>query len=151
MIELTQSHRALPDAEATANLLLWFANDLPGRITALRESIAEAVRANRTGGDTTKLLEAAKREARVSKGLFNLLQKQTVRRVVLAIQVRREHDPPTQRPQIERLLVRDEPIALSHHSHWFIVLLVDHGPMRRHRAILPLGISKVNGPQLDGK
>jgi DNA polymerase III epsilon subunit family exonuclease len=82
-VELTQSHRALPDAEATANLLLWFANDLPGRVSALRESIAEAVRANRTGGDTTKLLETAKREARVSKGLFSLLQKQTVRRIVL--------------------------------------------------------------------
>ncbi len=82
-VELTQSHRALPDAEATANLLLWFANDLPGRVSALRESIAEAVRANRTGGDTTKLLEAAKRDARVSKGLFNLLQKQTVRRIVV--------------------------------------------------------------------
>jgi DNA polymerase III epsilon subunit family exonuclease len=82
-VELTQSHRALPDAEATANLLLWFANDLPGRISTLRDSIGEAVRANRTGGDTTKLLEAAKRDARVSKGLFNLLQKQTVRRIVL--------------------------------------------------------------------
>jgi DNA polymerase III epsilon subunit family exonuclease len=82
-VELTQSHRALPDAEATANLLLWFANDLPGRISALRESIAEAVRANRTGGDTAALLEASKREARVSKSLFNLLQKKTVRRVVV--------------------------------------------------------------------
>jgi len=82
-VELTQSHRALPDAEATANLLLWFANDLPARVSTLRESIAEAVRANRTGGDTTKLLEAAKREARVSKNLFNLLQKKTVRRIVL--------------------------------------------------------------------
>jgi DNA polymerase III epsilon subunit family exonuclease len=82
-VELTQSHRALPDAEATANLLLWFANDLPGRISTLRDSIAEAVRANRTGGDTTKLLEAAKREARVSKSLFNLIQKKTVRRIVV--------------------------------------------------------------------
>jgi DNA polymerase III epsilon subunit family exonuclease len=82
-VELTQSHRALPDAEATANLLLWFANDLPGRVTALRESIADAVRANRTGGDTTKLLEAARREARVSKSLFSLVQKKTVRRIVL--------------------------------------------------------------------
>jgi DNA polymerase III epsilon subunit family exonuclease len=82
-IELAQGHRALPDAEATANLLLWFANDLPGRISALRDSIAEAVRANRSGGDTPKLLEAARRQARVSKNLFNLIQKKTVRRVVL--------------------------------------------------------------------
>jgi DNA polymerase III epsilon subunit family exonuclease len=82
-VELTQSHRALPDAEATANLLLWFANDLPGRISALRDSIAEAVRANRNGGDTTKLLETARRQARVSKNLFSLIQKKTVRRIVL--------------------------------------------------------------------
>ncbi|HEY3522456.1 MAG TPA: exonuclease domain-containing protein, partial [Candidatus Limnocylindrales bacterium] len=82
-IELAQSHRALPDAEATASLLLWFANDLPGRISALRDAITEAVRAQRTGGDTPALLEAARRQARVSKGLFNLLQKKTVRRLVL--------------------------------------------------------------------
>ncbi|HET9682277.1 MAG TPA: exonuclease domain-containing protein, partial [Candidatus Limnocylindrales bacterium] len=82
-VELSQSHRALPDAEATANLLLWFANDLPGRIAALRTAIADAVRAQRTGGDTTALLEVARREAGVSKGLFNLVQKKTVRRLVL--------------------------------------------------------------------
>jgi polyribonucleotide nucleotidyltransferase len=82
-IELTQSHRALPDAEATANLLLWFANDLPGRVSALRESIGNAVRAQRSGGDTPALLEAARREARVSKSLFNLIQKKTVRQIVL--------------------------------------------------------------------
>jgi polyribonucleotide nucleotidyltransferase len=82
-IELTQSHRALPDAEATANLLLWFANDLPVRVSALRESIGNAVRAQRSGGDTPALLEAARREARVSKSLFNLIQKKTVRQIVL--------------------------------------------------------------------
>ena len=80
-VELAQSHRALPDAEATANLLLWFANDLPGRITKLRErdrATPSAPSAN--GGDTNALLEAARREARVSKGLFSLIQKKTVRR-----------------------------------------------------------------------
>jgi DNA polymerase III epsilon subunit family exonuclease len=82
-VELSQSHRALPDAEATAELLLWFANDLPGRVTALRESIGNAVRAQRSGADTPALLEAARREARVSKNLFNLIQKKTVRQIVL--------------------------------------------------------------------
>jgi DNA polymerase III epsilon subunit family exonuclease len=82
-VELSQSHRALPDAEATANLLLWFANDLPERISTLRDSIGNAVRAQRSGGDTPALLDAARREARVSKSLFNLVQKQTVRRIVL--------------------------------------------------------------------
>jgi DNA polymerase III epsilon subunit family exonuclease len=82
-IELAQNHRALPDAEATANLLIWFGNNLPGRISTLRAAIADAVRAQRSGGDTNKLLEAARRNARVSKGLFSLIQKQTVRRLVL--------------------------------------------------------------------
>ena len=39
LAELSENHRALPDAEATANLLIWFGNDLPGRIAALREGI----------------------------------------------------------------------------------------------------------------
>jgi polyribonucleotide nucleotidyltransferase len=82
-IELAQSHRALTDAQATANLLLWFANDLPGRISKLKDAIANAVRAQKSGGDTNALLEAARRDARVSKGLFSLIQKKTVRRVVL--------------------------------------------------------------------
>ncbi|HEY4633909.1 MAG TPA: polyribonucleotide nucleotidyltransferase [Candidatus Limnocylindrales bacterium] len=82
-IELKENHRALPDAEATAELLLWFGRDLPGRISTLRASIADAVRAQRSGGDTPVLLEAARREARVSKSLFSLVQKKTVRRVVL--------------------------------------------------------------------
>ena len=82
-IELAQSHRAGPDAEATANLLIWFANDLPGRIKTLRASIADAIRANRTGGDSKALLEAARREARVSKSLFNLLNKKVARALAL--------------------------------------------------------------------
>jgi len=82
-IDLTQSHRALPDAEATANLLLWFAGDLPGRISQLRDAIKASIRANRDGGDAAGLLEAARREARVSKSLFGLLHKKTVREMVL--------------------------------------------------------------------
>jgi DNA polymerase III epsilon subunit family exonuclease len=82
-VDLTQSHRALPDAEATASLLLWFANDLPARISTLKDGIANAVRAQKTGGDTDALLEAARRQAGVAKGLFSLVQKKTVRRVVI--------------------------------------------------------------------
>ncbi len=82
-IELAQNHRALPDAQATADLLLWFANDLPGRISTLKQGIAAAIRANRDGGDPDKLLDAARREARVSKSLFGLLHKKTVRQLVI--------------------------------------------------------------------
>ena len=82
-IELSQSHRALPDAEATANLLIWFANDLPPRLATLRASIADAVRANRSGGDSKAMLEAARREARVSKSLNSLVYKKTCRTLAL--------------------------------------------------------------------
>jgi DNA polymerase III epsilon subunit family exonuclease len=83
-VELKQSHRALPDAEATATLLTWFGNDLPGRIAELKAGIATAIRATRTDkAESEKLLEAARRQARFSKSLFGLVQKQTVRELVL--------------------------------------------------------------------
>ncbi len=83
-IELAESHRALPDAEATANLLTWFGKDLPGRIDALKDGIATAVRATRTDkAESERLLEAARRQARFSKSLFGLVQKKTVRKLVL--------------------------------------------------------------------
>ena len=84
-VELNENHRALPDAEATASLLLWFAGDLPGRIEALKGGITDAVRATRKDKtESDRLLEAARRTARVSKGLFSLIQKKTVRQLVLA-------------------------------------------------------------------
>jgi DNA polymerase III epsilon subunit family exonuclease len=87
-IDLSQGHRALPDAEATANLLIWFANDLPGRVATLRKEIADSIRSNRDGGDPKGLLEAARRNARVSKSLFGLVHKKTVRELVLSEGVR---------------------------------------------------------------
>src|SRR4029077_17085023 len=78
-----QAHRALPDAEATANLLIWFGNDLPARIATLREGIAGSIRATRNGGDSKALAETARREARVSKSLFNLINKKPARRLAL--------------------------------------------------------------------
>ncbi|MEJ7747869.1 MAG: polyribonucleotide nucleotidyltransferase, partial [Candidatus Limnocylindrales bacterium] len=82
-VDLDESHRALPDAEATANLLIWFGNELPGRIETLRTSIADSIRASRSGGDPKALLEAARRAARVSKSLFSVIQKKTVRQLAL--------------------------------------------------------------------
>jgi polyribonucleotide nucleotidyltransferase len=82
-VELTQAHRAGPDAEATANLVIWFANELPGRIDALKEGLAASMRANRDGGDGKGLQEAARRQARVSRHLFSLVQKKTARRLAL--------------------------------------------------------------------
>ncbi|HYX11394.1 MAG TPA: exonuclease domain-containing protein, partial [Candidatus Acidoferrum sp.] len=83
-VDLAQNHRALPDAEATANLLLRFATDLPGRIATLKSEIADSVRANRTSKDEAKTkLEAARRKARVSKNLWNLVYKKTCRSLAL--------------------------------------------------------------------
>ena len=82
-IELAQAHRALPDAEATASLLILFGKDLPDRIKALETAIQGAVRATRTGGDSKGLLEKARRDSRVSKSLFGVLHKQVVRALVL--------------------------------------------------------------------
>ncbi|MEA2549026.1 MAG: polyribonucleotide nucleotidyltransferase, partial [Chloroflexota bacterium] len=83
-IDLTQNHRALPDAEATANLLLRFAADLPGRIATLKSEISDSVRATKTSKDEAKTkLEAARRKARVSKNLWNLVYKKTCRTLAL--------------------------------------------------------------------
>jgi polyribonucleotide nucleotidyltransferase len=87
-IALEANHRALPDAEATAELLLVFARDLPGRIETLHDAIAASIRANRNGGDAKGLLEAARRQARVSKSLFGLVHKKTVRELVLSEKIR---------------------------------------------------------------
>ena len=78
------AHRGLADAETTAAVLLAFAGDLPERIEKLKEAIAISVRANRQEGqDPAGLLDAARRQGRVSKSLFNLVQKKTVRKVIL--------------------------------------------------------------------
>jgi polyribonucleotide nucleotidyltransferase len=84
-IELEGSHRALPDADATARLFTWFSTDLPPRIQRLREGIAASIRAHRQGdgADPGALLDAARREARVSKNLFSLIHKKTVRRLAI--------------------------------------------------------------------
>ncbi len=83
-VDLTQNHRALPDAEATANLLLRFAADLPGRIATLKNEISDSVRATRTSKDEARTkLEAARRKARVSKNLWNLVYKKTCRTLAL--------------------------------------------------------------------
>jgi polyribonucleotide nucleotidyltransferase len=81
-VELTTAHRALPDAEATAGLLLAFGEDLPTRLGTLHDGIAASVRAQRSG-DGDGLLELARRQARLSKGLFSLVHKKTVRELVL--------------------------------------------------------------------
>jgi polyribonucleotide nucleotidyltransferase len=88
-IELKANHRALPDAEATAELVLRFAADLPDRIATLKTAIAGSIRANRKDkAEAKRLLDAARREARLSKSLFGLVHKKVVRQLVLDEQIR---------------------------------------------------------------
>ena len=83
-IELQGNHRAAPDAEATAELVLKLAADIPARVKTLKKGIAESIRAQaKDTADAAAKLDAAKREARLSKGLFGLVHKKTVRQLVL--------------------------------------------------------------------
>jgi polyribonucleotide nucleotidyltransferase len=87
-VEVQASHRALPDAEATAAVLLKLGEDLTPRLAKLREGITAAIRANRDGRSGGDLLEIAKREARVGKSLFSVVNKKTVRELVLSDGIR---------------------------------------------------------------
>ena len=61
-VPTTPNHRALPDAEATAELLLSLGAELPARLETLKGEIAESIRAARSGkGEPKALLEAARR------------------------------------------------------------------------------------------
>ena len=83
-IPLETSHRALSDAEATAQLVIGLAADLDNRIETLREGITASIHAYRRDGENPKgLLEAARRQARVGKSLFSLVHRQVVRGLVL--------------------------------------------------------------------
>ncbi len=83
-IELQNAHRALPDAEATAALVLRLASDLPPRIAELKAGIAVSIRSHRDPqADPKALLDAARRQARVGKGLFSLVHKKTARTLTL--------------------------------------------------------------------
>ena len=63
--------------------------ELPGRLDALVEGIADSIRAQRTSKDEAKAkLEAARRAARVSKGLFGLVHKKTARKMTLSEGIR---------------------------------------------------------------
>jgi len=88
-IELQANHRAAPDAEATAELVLKIGADLPGRIKALKAGIADSIRQQKADPAKAKAtFEAARRTARVSKSLSGLVHKKVVRALVLGEGVR---------------------------------------------------------------
>jgi DNA polymerase III epsilon subunit family exonuclease len=90
-IEPEPTHRALPDAEAAAGVLLRLAAELPGRVAAYRDAVAESIRQRVGGGDPSdadKALDRAKVMSGFSKSLAGLLHKQVVRDLVLTDGVR---------------------------------------------------------------
>jgi DNA polymerase III epsilon subunit family exonuclease len=101
-LETEPTHRAMPDAEATAQLLIRLAQDLPARIDLYREHVAEAIRARRNGTDadeSTRQIDAARKLAKFSKSLAGLLQKKTIRELVLNEGIRMDgRDNDTIRP-----------------------------------------------------
>jgi DNA polymerase III epsilon subunit family exonuclease len=88
-ITVETAHRGLADAETTAAIVAKFAGDVPNRITNLQDGVSISIRANRQEGqDPAGLLEAARRQARVSKSLFNLVHKKTARNMVVTEGIR---------------------------------------------------------------
>ncbi len=79
------NHRALPDAEATAGLVTHFGGDLPGRIRAFHDAVAQSIRMRRDGDQegADALFERGRRAARLSKALSTVIHKKTVRELVL--------------------------------------------------------------------
>jgi DNA polymerase III epsilon subunit family exonuclease len=101
-LEVEPNHRALPDAEATAQLLIRLGGELPARIDQFKSTVADAIRAQRNGGSAEAAaaeVEKARKTAHFSKSLSGLLHKKTVRQLVLEEGVRMDgRDLDTIRP-----------------------------------------------------
>ncbi|HEX5467355.1 MAG TPA: polyribonucleotide nucleotidyltransferase, partial [Candidatus Limnocylindrales bacterium] len=85
------THRAMPDAEATAQLLALLGRDLPPRVSTFKQAVADNIRARHGGlakDDADAQLDAAKRASRLGKGLTTLLHKKVVRELVLSEGIR---------------------------------------------------------------
>jgi polyribonucleotide nucleotidyltransferase len=96
------THRALPDAEATAAFLIRLASDLTARVSTLKEAIAASIRSRANGGDQAladAALAAAKNDSGLSKSLTGLVHKKVVRELVLSEGIRMDgRDIDTIRP-----------------------------------------------------
>ncbi len=96
------AHRAMPDAEATAELFLHFTSGLSERLDALRQDIADEVRRARDNYDRTEQgdrLEDIRRRHGIGSSLMDTVTKATVRELVLNENVRIDgRDTTTIRP-----------------------------------------------------
>ena len=85
------AHRAMPDAEATAELFLNFTSGLAERLDALRRDIADEVRRARESYDRSEQgdrLEDIRRRHGIGSPLMDAVTKATVRELVLSENVR---------------------------------------------------------------
>jgi DNA polymerase III epsilon subunit family exonuclease len=86
-LEVEPNHRALPDAEATAQLLIRLGSDLPERMDNFKRTVADAIRASKGAAPdkatTYGLSDEARKTARFSKNLASMLHKKVVRELVL--------------------------------------------------------------------
>ncbi len=96
------AHRAMPDAEATAELFLNFTSGLSERIDAIRQDIATEVRSAReryNRAEQGERLEDIRRRHGIGSPLMDVLTKQTVRELVLSENIRIDgRDTTTIRP-----------------------------------------------------
>ncbi|MEO5985647.1 MAG: polyribonucleotide nucleotidyltransferase [Candidatus Limnocylindria bacterium] len=96
------AHRAMPDAEATAELFLHFTSGLSERLDALRQDIADEVRRARDNYNRTEQgerLEDIRRRHGIGSSLMDTVTKATVRELVLNENVRIDgRDTTTIRP-----------------------------------------------------
>ena len=96
------AHRAMPDAQATADLFIDLSNGLAGRLDAVRGDIATEIRRGRDGYDRFEQgerMEDIRRRHGIGKDLMDSLTKGTVRELVLSEGVRIDgRDTTTIRP-----------------------------------------------------
>ena len=101
-LETQPTHRATTDAEATAELLIRLAGELPARTEGFKKGHRVHPSSRVNGGDgaaADKALDAAKVTSRLSKSLTTLLHKKVVRHLVLTEGIRMDgRDLDTIRP-----------------------------------------------------
>jgi DNA polymerase III epsilon subunit family exonuclease len=89
--EHVTAHRAMPDAEAAADLFLNLTSGLPERLDAARRDIADEIRRARDSYDRSEQgqrLEDIRRRHGIGSALMDVLTKATVRELVLAEGIR---------------------------------------------------------------
>ncbi len=100
--EHVSAHRAMPDAEATAELFIQMTNGLADRLDAVRADIADEIRRGRENYSRSEQgdrLEDIRRRHGIGSGLMDVLTKATSRELVLSENIRIDgRDAKTIRP-----------------------------------------------------